>query len=171
MKFLFPTLLFCILVSASLADDGKRVTKDEFSNATACFHAEPLTEKGRVAAGLIVEFAEQSHEIEITIGSSLVPWIGIKDNTNADYRSLLLGAYVAGNAKSQIMKGVKADDPYSGMLFVFAVYEKMKIETKGFKIAEIENFIKLEKRKQLKEHLENNLKHEKRAEEKRKKKP
>jgi hypothetical protein len=117
------------------------------------FRAHPLTEEGRVAAGKIIKFAEQSEAVSIRIAKPLMPWL--HDYCREEkYRAMLLGAYLAGNVKAQLDRGVNKDDPYAGMLVVFDVYRQIKEENKNCRIPEIETFLDLESKKKLKAHLE-----------------
>ncbi len=136
-------------------------TKADAIKAIANFKQQPLTENGRVAAGKIIEFAEQSDDVTVHIAESLVPWL--HDKTDEKYRALLLGAYVAGNVKSQLDRGdngVKRDDPYAGMLVVIEVYQQIKGTDKKYDIPKIEEFIELEAQHKLKGHLERLLREE-----------
>jgi len=143
----FICLLFLGTSLFATTDETTDVLK-----AIAEFKARPLTEEGRVAAGKIIKFAEQSEAVTIRIAKPLVPWL--HDGTDEKYRALLLGAYVAGNAKSQLDHGTSKDDPYAGMLSVFDVYRQIKDHDKKCHIPEVEAFLDLESKKKLKAHLE-----------------
>jgi hypothetical protein len=128
-----------------------KITKEEAVKAIVEFRKNPLTEEGRFAAGRIISFAEQSDDVSIHIAQPLVPWL--HDGTDEKYRSLLLGAYIAGNVKSQLDHGIQRDDPHAGMLVVFEVYHQMKEADKKCRIPEIEEFMKLETEHQLEARL------------------
>jgi hypothetical protein len=85
--------------------------------AVATFCDSPLSADGRAAAKTIIEFAEASDAVLITINPGYVPWIGAdREYINSD---LLLAAYVAGNTIAQLDSGVKGNDAYSGTIQVF----------------------------------------------------
>jgi hypothetical protein len=111
-----------------------------------------------VAAGRVIEFAEQSDDVAVHIAKPLTPWL--HDKTDAKYRAILLGAYVVGNVKSQLDHGTKNDDPYSGMLMVFDVYRQIKAADKECRISEIEELLELESQNKLQGYLDNALRDE-----------
>ena len=165
MKTLY---LFCILCFGTCAiastNDTAKVTKAVAVKAIAEFREHPLSEEGRFAAGKVITFAEQSPDVTVHIANPLVPWL--HDGIDERYRSLMLGAYIAGNVQSQLDHGAKKDDPYSGMLVVFEVYRQIKKADKGCHIPEIEKFMELDVKEELKVHLERVLQKEIKAEDK-----
>lgn len=56
---------------------------------------------------------------------------------------VLLAAYIAGNAQSQLNSGVKQDDVYSGVLTMIAAYRNLQEADKTFKITELDKLVKL----------------------------
>jgi hypothetical protein len=68
-------------------------------------------------------------------------------------RTLLLDAFVVGNVDSQFLHNEKKDDPYAGVSEVIQVYRQMQKQNSALSVPEIENFIDLEKRSELKKYI------------------
>jgi hypothetical protein len=60
---------------------------------------------------------------------------------------------VSGNTRSQLLSGVKQNDRYSGLVTLFAVYQRLQDKDREFKIAEIDELRKLHGDGKLLAHL------------------
>jgi hypothetical protein len=100
---------------------------------------------------LILLYVMQSHDVAVMLGEDELAWTAIAKN---DRRSLpLMAAYLAGNAQSQLHSGVKRNDRYAGLLTLFGVYRQLNAKDRDFRIAEVEELLKLHRDDKLVTHL------------------
>jgi len=142
--FAFPLLaaLFLAISGPSFAEEKKDdlLTDQQFGRALTMFLEDPLHEKGPELAKVLIIFTMQTPKAAVMLGESEMKWIGKKD----DKRGLLLfAAYLGGNTRSQLLSGVKQNDRYSGLVTLFAVYQRLQGKDKEFKIAEVDELRKL----------------------------
>jgi hypothetical protein len=134
------------------ADLGVPVTKEEVRSAITLFRQAPASPRGRAAGKMVQSFAEKDDSIIIYITNKVVPFL---DNVKIPHedRALLLAAFVVGNIDSQLLRNEKKDHPYDGVLEVIEVYRRMRARNPAVRIAEVEKFIDLEKRGELKQYV------------------
>jgi hypothetical protein len=128
------------------------VTKDIARNAIAVFRQDPLSPRGRAAGEVVRRFAEKDESVILQINPKVVPFMSNVKILPED-RKLLLDAFVVGNVDSQFLRNEKKDAPYDGVSEIIQVYRLMKNGHAIQSVPEIENFIELEKRGELKKHL------------------
>jgi hypothetical protein len=155
MKLFVTTLIAALTVVGTAAgqDEPKTISKDVARKAIALFCADPLSADADGAAAIILKFAEASPNVVINLTPKACPWLKDKA-TPVKYSAKLLGAYVAGNVKSQLASGQTKNDSYSGVLQVIATYHQIQKREPDFKRPEVEHLIELESQKKLKEYLE-----------------
>jgi|SRR5689334_557215 hypothetical protein len=150
MKFV---LLFALSVaSASLAAPKQTITKEATFNAIVMFRADPLSDDGRRAGGLVMEFTEQSHDVVVTISQKILPFLSNK-SLPEKYKATLLAAFVVGNVDSQLLRHQKKDDTYSGVLQMIESYRQMQRSNGRLHIAEVEKLIEMQSRGELKTYV------------------
>jgi len=120
---------------------------DSVRHALAVFAESPLSKAGEAALATIVDFAEKTDKVEITVSEDVVPWLG--GPNEVPHSELLLGAWIAGNVRSQLDSGVTRNDAYSGMLEVFAVYAALKAKEPKFSVPSIDGFLEQHRSGQL----------------------
>ena len=154
MKLLSATIAaaLTLLVPSDAQSDPQAISKDTARKAIELFCANPLSEDADGAASIILKFAEASSDIHITITVKALPWFN--NPTPVKHSQQLLGAFLAGNVKSQLTTGTAKNDPYAGVLQVIATYRQIQKREPDFKLAEVEHLIELANQKKLKEHLE-----------------
>src|SRR5262245_33238992 len=150
----FALLTALVLLVSHTALPGekksKELTDQQFGRALTMFLEDPLQEKGKELAKLLVVFTMQTPKAAVILGEPEMKWIGKKD----DDRSLLLfAAYVSGNTRSQLLSGVKQNDRYSGLVTLFAVYQRLQDKDKKYQIAEVDELRKLHRDGKLLAHL------------------
>jgi len=153
--------LFAIALIAALASVGtatgqneqKPISKDMAQKAIALFCADPSSADADGAAAIIVNFAQASPKVEISITPKACPWFEDKA-TPVKYSAKLLGAYTAGNVKSQLASGQMKNDSYAGVLQVIATYHQLQKHDPDLKLPGVEHLIDLANQKKLKEYLE-----------------
>lgn len=128
------------------------VTKDIARNAIAIFRQGPLSPRGRAAGEVVRRFAEKDESVIVEINPKVVPFM---DNVKIppEDRKLLLDAFVVGNVDSQFLRNEKKDAPYDGVSEIIQVYRQMQNGHAIQSVPEIENFIELEKRGELKRYV------------------
>ena len=114
---------------------------DTVRHALAVFDESPLDKTGEAALAEIVEFADKTDKVEIVVAEGVLPWVG-----EVPHSDLLLGAFIAGNLRSQLDSGVTRSDAYSGMLEVFAVYSALKAREPKFSVPSIDAFLEQHRR-------------------------
>jgi hypothetical protein len=91
-----------------------------------------------------------------TMAPETIVWVSEREsaeNNNGSLDALLLGAYLAGNAKTQLAAGKPIDDPYSGWKAVIRAYRELQ-EKEPVRIPAIERLIALETKGKLKAHAD-----------------
>lgn len=127
MKTLIWVAVLVIGLSRAL---GAQPSREEVSRAIAQVETNVVSASAVDAANIILDFAEESEDVMISITTNTVPWLKEKWGLGAEMeqtiRSMLLAAYVAGNTKSQLAAGKPKDDPYAGWVFVCRAYAKFR---------------------------------------------
>ena len=118
-------------------------------------NADPFSEEARGCAAILVRFTEKSPDVLVGVSGKTIPFLHSKDLSEQEL-AILLGAFVAGNIDSQLLRGVKTDDPYAGELQVIETYGQMRKKRPRFSVPEIDKLIALEKAGKLKAQLESN---------------
>jgi len=154
MRSVFLILVTVMAVAASSFTSGNKdtVTKDTVLNAIATFRIEPRSQTGRAAAAVIIDFAEKSHDVAVNISQKALPFLSKKQNSSPE-RGTLMAAFIAGNIDAQLLRGEKKDEPYAGELQVIDTYRQMQRTNPKLRIAEVDKFIELEKRGELKRYV------------------
>jgi hypothetical protein len=127
------------------------LSKETVKEAISIFDKEPLSDEGKKALAIIILFAEGSKDVMIVISPEVAPWVC--DKNSAKHNSSLIGAFIAGNLKSQLESGKKESDPYSGLLETFRIYKLIKEKDKKFNSPEIDKLMKLKAENKLKDFL------------------
>lgn len=147
MKYLPAAFLLGALIFASMeggrADSG--VSKDAVLKAIAVFQKDPSSTEGLTAASTIMSFAQKSDSVHLALSKAVVPWVKKQDAPDADTRSMLLTAYVAGDMHAQLQSGKAVDDIYAGWQQVLATYEQLRQINPTVKLPEIDDLKAKEK--------------------------
>lgn len=147
---LYALLAIIVVATGAQAQEKQpEITEKQFWRASLLFMEDPLGESAKEYAKAILVFTSQTPKAAVFLGEEEMRWVG-KD----DQRGLLLfTAYIAGNTQSQLRSGVKRNDRYAGLLHLFHVYRGLQERDKEFKIAEVEELLKLHREGQLVKHL------------------
>lgn len=153
-------LLIGVLLLAGKGDAlaAKTVSRDTALSAIDTFQKDPSSKEGIAAMKTFMAFAKSSDAVKIYLSKDLVPWLKGQDAEDADTRSLLLAAYVAGNIKSQLNKGISADDPYAGWIQVIQTYDQLHMINPTVKLPEIDKLKEKEKNGSLHAYADEMLK-------------
>jgi hypothetical protein len=152
MKHITLLLLSFIFASSiSLADPSAA----EVLSAIERFDKNAVTVSTYEAAPIIIKFAEESEDVNISIGAETAPWIDEKwkmdESMEETIRGMILAAYIGGNVRSQILSKKNQDDPHSGWLLVLSVYDQFRTKI-DFRSPAIERLRDLQAKGLLKEH-------------------
>ena len=143
-------LLSVLLAGGGRTEEKKRdISEKEFRRATVLLLEDPLGKNGKDIARLCLLFTMQTPDAAIVLGKEEMEWVG-KDKERG---LLLLAAYAAGNAASQLDSGVKRNDRYAGLLYLFRVYRTLRQKDRKFKIPAVDELRKLHKEDKLVKHL------------------
>jgi len=109
---------------------GAPPTHQDVSSAIAQLETNFIGPSSVDAARLIANFAKESQDVQMSITLGTVPWLKekweLEPGLEKTIHSMLLAAYIAGNAKSQLAAGKPADDPYAGWIFVCRAYAQFR---------------------------------------------
>jgi hypothetical protein len=128
------------------------ITAESALRAINIFQVDPLGEQAKEASARVVRFAQASDAVTITVASKYVPWID--SGKEVENSHILLGAYIAGNLKFQLEKGVNKNQPYQGILQVISTYKQLLKANAIEKIDAIEKWIGLQRTGKLRQHIE-----------------
>jgi hypothetical protein len=132
--FLIPTVV-------NGEENKPQLTDKQFRRLGVMLLEDPLGKSGRDYARAIAVFVMQTPNAAVVLGTDEMKWCG-KDEK---YGLLLMAAYMAGNAQSQLHSGVKTNDRYAGVLSLFSVYRTIREQDKDFKLPEVDELLKLHK--------------------------
>jgi hypothetical protein len=129
----FATLLATLAISilASVAEeevDYAKVEPSTISKAIIRLLDDPLSEDADGYSALIVNFAQASPDISISLNINLLPWL--ENDKLPELALRLTSAYVAGNVAEQIKLGKAEDSPAAGVVAALKMYRKLR-ETKS----------------------------------------
>ncbi len=127
--------------SAAPSPSPPLLTKEAALRAIDNFIADPTGERALAAMAAFTRFGQISKEVTIEISPEVTPWIVDKSDPQAVVRSRLVAAYIAGNMRAQLQRGVAQDDPLAGWLQTIETYKRMQAANKELKIPEIESLI------------------------------
>lgn len=123
VQYFLITLLLCTTSAHLQAKTVKTVNAKlhkQILNEINIFEKAPLSESARKALSTILAFAEESEDVIAEISVDDLPWL--EDENKTEYSSLLLGAFVAGNLKAQLIAQECKDKKYSGLQQVVSTY-------------------------------------------------
>jgi len=130
---------------APAQEKGSEITDKDFARIALLFLEDPVGPKAKDYAKILVVYTIETPKAAVFLGKDEIAWFG-KD----DERSLLLyAAYSAGNTQAQLHTGIKRNDRYSGLLYLFRVYRSLQERDKNFKNPEVEKLMKLHREDQL----------------------
>lgn len=121
------------------------VSKDTVLKAIEVFQKDPSSTEGLTAASTIMSFAQKSDSVHVALSKAVVPWLKKQDAPDADTRSMLLAAYVAGDVRAQLQSGKAEDDIYAGWQQVLATYDQLRQINPTVKLPEIDELKNKEK--------------------------
>lgn len=135
------TVVLAAVFSSSLAAAEPRpeMNDRDFSRLGVVFLENPLADAAPRYARLLLAFAMQAKSVAVVMGDEEIKWVGIK--TKDKHSLLLFAAYCAGNVQSQLNSGVKRNDRYAGLLYLFRVYRFLQEKDKDYKLDEIEDLL------------------------------
>jgi len=144
MKYRCVIFLLSILIFTGV-EAAQAVSREAALQAIEVFQKDPAGTDGLTAATTIMAFVQKSDEVHLSLSKAVVPWLKSKDAPDADTRSLLLTAYVAGNARAQLQSGKAEDDVYAGWQQVLSTYAQLQHINPTVKLPEIDDLKAKEK--------------------------
>jgi hypothetical protein len=155
MKFPASYLLlvpFILLAATVDAAPKQTITQQMVLDAIMTFRVDPMSEDARQAGGVVIQFVEQSHDVVVSIRRKTLPFLSNK-SLPEKYRAILTAAFVIGNVDSQLLRHRKNDDSYAGALQVIDSYRQMQRTNPKLQIADVEKFIEMQRRGELKAYV------------------
>ncbi len=129
-----------------------KVSKDDARRAIAIFRRDPLNAQGEMTQPIILTFAKDSPDVEVSLSDKRLAWFG-NSSVAEDTRQVLLVAYVAGDVQSQLDNGKAKDNPVAAAEQVIATYAQLKHSNPELRVREVEELIRLQKQGKLAEHF------------------
>jgi hypothetical protein len=153
LKFLVALIVLAAIVLPSPAQQSDdEVTKDVALKSIATFREDPESERGHVAAAIIIRFAKESSDVQVSAGKRYLPWMEAQPVPKES--SALLTAYIAGSVRSQLESGKTKNDPLAGEEQVIETYHKLQQTKPDLRIETVEKLIELQKQGKLKDYLD-----------------
>lgn len=153
MKWPALPLIALLSATAPVATAADPVISKEVAlQAITLLRNDPLSEDGQAAAALILAFVDKSKEVVVALNKKVFPVFDAPGVSQKE-KSLLLAAFAAGNADSQLLRGVKRDDPYAGDLQLIETYRQLQKKNRKLRILGIEKMAEMEQRGELKRYL------------------
>ena len=152
MAFLLTGLVAVGPTLCTAAASDRVITKEIALKAIVIFRGDPLSKEGRAAAALIVAFVDKNHDVVVELNKKAFP-VFDAPGVSQDEKALLLAAFAAGNADSQLLRGVRKDDSYAGDLQLIQTYRQLQRNNVKLKIPSIEKMAQMEQRGELKRYL------------------
>ena len=153
LVFTTAPLLSAATLDRSAQKQGKgTVSKEDERRAIAIFRRDQLNAQGEMTRPIILKFAEDDPNVEVSLSDKRLSWIGNK-SVPEETRQVLLVAYVAGDVQSQLDSGQTKDDPVAASEQVIATYRQLQRANAKLKVREVEELITLQKQGKLAEHF------------------
>ena len=128
------------------------VSKEDARKAIAIFRRDPLNSQGEMTRPIILKFAEDSPDVEISLSDKRLNWVGNK-SVPEETSQVLIVAYVAGDVQSQLDSGKTKDNPVAAAEQVINTYNQLKHANPELRVREVEELIRLQKQGKLAEHF------------------
>ncbi len=150
-KFIIPPFAALLLVATASAEP--KPTKEMALKAADFFRqADPMSEEAQGAVGAVFRFVDASPNVVVRITPRAVPFMNAKQLSRLQER-ILLGAFVVGNARAQLIRGKGGDDSYSGDRQLIESYHRMQKNAPQLRVPEIEKLVELEAKGELRSYL------------------
>lgn len=149
---LLPATLFAMVAHGAPKEFEPEITKEIALKAVALFRNDPLSENGRGAAAIVLHFADKSQDVVVRLSSKSFP-IGDLAGASQEEQDAILSAFIVGNVDSQLLRGIKQDDPYAGDLQLIETYRELQRRNPKLTLPAVEKLAELESHGQLKEYL------------------
>lgn len=147
-KFILPLLLFLFFSTPIFAQENswtEKITPEIVLKTISLIEQEPLGSDFEGAVSIVVHFAEQSKDVIVTMNQEILPWVG-RENLSKK-ASLLIGVFIAGNIKNQIIAGIPKDHSYEGLILTIKTYTVWRKENLIEKIPELEEWSTFDSKK------------------------
>jgi len=150
LSLLSGGVIILLTLSSPAGEPVSPISKETVRSAIELFRQDPLSPRGRAAGEMVRVFAEKDDSVVVQVNPKLASFLNDVKITRED-RALLLDAFVIGNVDSQLLRNEKKEDPYGGVSEVIEIYRKMQALDSALHIPDVEKFIDLEKRGELKQ--------------------
>ena len=135
------TLLLCLLLLTAAwgQTPSPAPAKGDVLKALQAFHAYPLAPLPNEHQRIIMAYALESSDVQMSIGPKECPWV--TEKPESDWQSVLLAAYIAGNVEAQLKAGKPGDQPGAGLTQVSEVYAKIRAKDPKYRSPGLEKLI------------------------------
>ena len=144
---LIPIAALLTLTAPAHAEDASHINRVDpitILRAIALMEIDPGKVELRPAQGLILQYANSSTNITVTMDPGFFPWMS--RNPKPRNAHILLAAYVAGNIRPQIENQTNRNHPIEGMLFMCNAYKQLRKRLQVDRIPELERWKKMDRK-------------------------
>ncbi len=127
-------IVVCLLTGVYLAGAQTNETKvskpisiELAKKAISAIEQDPLGDISEAAIAVLLQFAEESEDVVVTIDDSIMPLL--QASQEHEYGKVLFAAFIAGNIKVQLDSGVCEDQREAGIAQAIATYNYLKEHT------------------------------------------
>lgn len=150
---IFYFVVFGAVIDHATAESEPVITKEMALRAVTLFRdADPTSKEALGYAAVIIRFVDKNHDVLVKLDRKVFPVFGVK-GVSQNETSILLAAFAAGNIDSQLLRGVKKDDAWAGVLQLIQTYRQLQKNNPKLKIDAVEKMAELESRGQLRAYL------------------
>lgn len=157
MRLTWVTLGALALIAPGLLGQSSQHSHANDSLVTSIdrFLADPMAQ-ARLGRALM-DTANARADVAMSISFGIVPWLCHIQNAPDERRallSLLLGAYVVGNMRAQLVSGVAHDAPGAGAQAVVRVYQEVRQHRPTFTEATVTQWVQMDSMHTLAAHAD-----------------
>lgn len=131
----------------------QKITPEITLKAIDIIEQNPLSTDVEGAISIVTNFTEQSAKVIVEINSKLLPWI--ERGISSEKANQLIGVFIAGNIKNQIITGIPKNNSYEGLVLVIKVYKIWRKENLIESIPELDKWSTFNN-KELRDLINNN---------------
>lgn len=127
------------------------ITPEITLEAIKIFRENPMGTDARGALSLVVNYAQNSDDVTITLLPKYLPWQAGSLGPNLE--GIFLGAFVAGNVEHQLITNRKENRPLEGIQLMLDSYQMLKDRKKIDPIETFETWLEYTRAGTLKDEL------------------
>lgn len=139
-RSLLAIFIFVVPLIGTANEDWKTSIEPELAlKAIDAFRSNPTGESATAYLSVVVNFAEHSDAVLVTIDNK---WFPDEFNTiPSENRPILLGAYIAGNVEKQLKFGITLNSPVEGVQLMLHTYNQLLLSGDMERLPEFDKWV------------------------------